>query len=635
MSQHRLPRRAVAVTAAAALTGGALVLGVLSSASAAGCATFTDPTGDAGPTTPAGQVPVDPEPGLDLTDVQIATVGDKLVGTLTVDDLGVGPAFHEGDRFQFSFTVNAKVVSVFAIRHSTGPDSDPAFLSDVVVFQNGVTVDGTTTGDVVTSAFDTTKETITLSVPTSVLDTAVGGTTAGKAFSALGARAAAFDLVQSVTYDSAAAPATLTYTGGSACDGGGGPAPAPSVSGSPAPTPSGSPSGSPSPSPSGSPSPSPSGSAPAPTPSGSPGGGSVLADFARAGCADILDDAGDATPKVVAGQGPGNNTDVDVTQVNYKATATELQAHVRLASVGAGSGAPFFNGVRIDAGFTFGGKALGLSATAPGAGTGSVAGVASTDLPVTAVFNAAAKTVVLSTTRAAVAKVTGKPLTDGSVLTATKASTAARNALGTFEADTAQDADAAKQVHTVGDLRCFFPPAPIVEVEADPSAQFGDTTTVFVSLRDESEQPLAGKVVSAALGRGPKASATTDEDGFAEVLVKVTDKAGASQLVATYAGDAEVGPARVARAFTIAVEKTVLKAVGGKGAVTATLTDDDKRAVAGQVVTFTVGKTKKTVKTDAKGVAKLAVAKGTTVTVSYPGSAGSYAAAKAVTAKAT
>ena len=80
--------------------------------------------------------------------------------------------------------------------------------------------------------------------------------------------------------------------------------------------------------------------------------------------------------------------------------------------------------------------------------------------------------------------------------------------------------------------------------------------------------------------------------------------------------------------FTVLVEKTALKVTGSKGTVAATLSDDDKKPVAGQPVTFTAGSKKATVKTDAKGVAKVAgFAPGTTVKVTYAGAAGMYSAA--------
>lgn len=83
--------------------------------------------------------------------------------------------------------------------------------------------------------------------------------------------------------------------------------------------------------------------------------------------------------------------------------------------------------------------------------------------------------------------------------------------------------------------------------------------------------------------------------------------------------------------FIVSLEKTVLKATGSKGSATATLTDDEKKPVAGQVITFTSGSKKVTARTNAKGVA---IAKGLppgNVKVAYAGAAGMYTAASTAT----
>ena len=87
--------------------------------------------------------------------------------------------------------------------------------------------------------------------------------------------------------------------------------------------------------------------------------------------------------------------------------------------------------------------------------------------------------------------------------------------------------------------------------------------------------------------------------------------------------------------FTIKAETSVLKAWGGKGMVTSTVTDNDKTPVAGQPVFFTVGKKTTKVVTSKNGIAVLkGVAKGTAVKVSFTAVAGKYTAATPVSTKA-
>jgi hypothetical protein len=141
---------------------------------------------------------------------------------------------------------------------------------------------------------------------------------------------------------------------------------------------------------------------------------------------------------------------------------------------------------------------------------------------------------------------------------------------------------------------------------------------------DAAGAPVAGKPVTFTLDNS-KASGTTGADGIAKAALLVKEKAGKRSLVISAEG------ASTTVAFTVLVEKTALKAVGGKGGVTATLTDDDKSPVAGQVITFTSGSKKVTAKTDAKGVAKATGLPPGNVKVAYAGAAGMYAASSTTT----
>ncbi len=114
----------------------------------------------------------------------------------------------------------------------------------------------------------------------------------------------------------------------------------------------------------------------------------------------------------------------------------------------------------------------------------------------------------------------------------------------------------------------------------------------------------------------------------------MTVTAGAKTLTAKFLGSADVGPAGAGAPFTVAPETSVLKAVAGRGTVTATLTDNDRTPIKGQVVTFKVGSRVTKVITNAKGVAVLTrQTKGTSVTVGFAGVRGKYTAAKSVTSR--
>lgn len=616
------PRRVVAA-AAATFVAMAGCTALLSSASAADCLTFADPKGDPAPQTVVqGQpvvAPVDNDPHLDLLATTVETVGDSLVAVLKVEDLIGAPRNHFSDRFSYSFTLNAKAFTVFNVRHEI-PIS-PA--TSELFFENGVTVAGTTTENLVKATYDEKANTVTLAVKTADIDKLAGKPSADQPLSAFSSRAAAVVVGTSVTYDLATAPASAVYVGGTACGGGG---ESPTASGSPTVAASGSaspaPSGSASPAPSGSATPAPSGSA---SPSGSPDGGSGLLAAPRKDCVSIPDAAGDADP---TGTGQGNEASLDVTAVNFLTKTDQLQVWVKLANPSAAL-RPIFTTRRYEVFFTAATKAVVLTVPGAAAGTASVGGTAAPDAKTAATIDTKAATLVVTVDRAGLEKALGAPLTDGTVLSATRVATSAGNPATTRAADTAQKAKADEQVYTVGDNTCFLPPAGKLEVLADPSGQFSDDTTVFATLTDSADQPVIGQVVSVRLGTGAQVSATTDTDGTAELTVPLTVPASKTALNVAYAGNADVGATTASVPFAVVAEKSVLSAKGARGTVTATLLDDDRSKVVGQVVTFVQGGLKKTARTDGKGVAKAAGFKvGAPVTVSYAGLPGRYTAVR-------
>jgi len=171
---------------------------------------------------------------------------------------------------------------------------------------------------------------------------------------------------------------------------------------------------------------------------------------------------------------------------------------------------------------------------------------------------------------------------------------------------------------------------------AAASGQFGDVQTVTATLKKKSDNsPVAGKIITASLAGGKAGSARTDSKGVARIRIEVKRNAGKTTVSATFRGDTSAGSSSASRPFTVVVEKTILKATGSKGTVTATLTDDDRpkaTKMTSRIVTFTYSGKKVNVRTDRNGVAKLSGIKpGTTVKVTYAGVKSQYAASSATT----
>jgi hypothetical protein len=180
---------------------------------------------------------------------------------------------------------------------------------------------------------------------------------------------------------------------------------------------------------------------------------------------------------------------------------------------------------------------------------------------------------------------------------------------------------ASKLTYAFGNNACFGPPALPLKSIGAVKAQYGDTAAVAAKLVDAAGKPVAGKRITFSLGVS-KVIAATGADGVAKAALVVKDKAGRRTLTLTDGTNKATAP------FTVLVEKTALKAVGGRGSVVATLTDDDRKPVAGQVVTFTSGSKKVTARTDAKGVAKATgFVAGSAVKIAYAGATGMYSAA--------
>ncbi|MCW2586473.1 MAG: hypothetical protein JWN55_1989 [Frankiales bacterium] len=596
-----LSRRALATVLAAGLAAGGLV--VAGAAAAAGtCPTYKDAAGDSAYVAPLGTP--DPLPlfnadeDLDILDVSHSVDAGVFTSTVHVAALGSsGPFFSASDRFATSFTVAGKAVKVTVDRDYTDPTSDPV---EVAVLSVG----GTASTAKVSLKLDEKASTVTTGIAVEDLEKAVGAPLAGLPFSAMSAVASlttpdAFPTGVSRPVDTATAPATAGYLFGTSCSGD---APTPVPTDTPTPT---------------------------PTPTGPPG----LFEQPRKDCVQYKDPAGDADPTPT---GLDNEPALDVTSVNLKSPAEGLQVYVKVADLGAGL-FPLFDTARYDVTLTVGGKKLAVTVDEAGKATATVGGTASADLKPTAKLDTKSSVVVVTLPTEGLTKVLGAPLARGAAVTDTAVATAAGESFTGeyFAADAAAGAKPAEKTYAYGDNTCFLPPAGKLFLDGATSGVYSDTAKVTVSLLDVGDAAVADVPVRLTLTGAPALTATTNDKGDAVFSLPVTVAAGARTLTAAFEGTTDVGAATVSQAFPVKLETAVLKAAGSRGAVTATLTDNDRTVLKNQVVAFTVAGKVTKVKTNAKGQAVLKGLKtGTAVKVGFAAVKGYYAAAPTVTAKA-
>jgi hypothetical protein len=631
MTARRLPRRLIVGASSVALLAGAVgFVPLLGSASAACTPTYKDAAGDAitvqdGAAVP-GVIDLGNDPDLDIVDVTHTVDAGSFSSIVHVTQLeDFGPVVSYVDEFVTHFTVNGKVVDLAARRtHSmyTFFDGAPGFPDQGELDTGTLTVAGTATTVPVKVVVDLKASTVTATVAVPAMETALGGSLAGKPFTAMTAESN--QIVNATTHgspapyqaspglrvpmDDAAAPAGAAYAFGASCSGGGTPVPTDSGSPSPGATPS-----------------------PSPTSTATPGG---LFDQPRKGCVQYKDAAGDADPTPT---GQNNEGSLDVTQVNLKSPADgSLQVFVKLADVGSGLNWPGEGGA-YDVTTTIAGKAVVVSVDDSGAVTdATVGGTASTDLKPTVKLDAKNSNLVVTLPKDGLEKALKTTLAAGAAITGTSVETAVTTPPGPgFVADDAAGTTAAEKTYAYGDNTCFLPPPGVLAIDADAAGQYSDVTELFATLTDADDSPVQGAAVTARLGGGRTVTATTDEDGIADLRLPVVLKAGTTAITTTFAGNGEVGAVKAVTPFKVLAEKTVLKAVGIRGGVKATVLDDDRHPVVGRPVVFTVGSRKVVVKTNAQGVAVLGrLARGTAVKVGFPAVPGYYLATPSYTVKA-
>ena len=124
--------------------------------------------------------------------------------------------------------------------------------------------------------------------------------------------------------------------------------------------------------------------------------------------------------------------------------------------------------------------------------------------------------------------------------------------------------------------------------------QFSDEAAISARLTDDAGEPIAGaEIVFELTGANGAESwtATTDADGVGSVTRTLTGAPGTYNLTVNYAGETDVYNASADQQF-FAIDKegtVVVLTVAGKGkkrTLTATLTEDDRPALAGQEIVF-------------------------------------------------
>ena len=615
------PRLLALGTTAAVLVGGLALIG---SASAAGvCPTYTDAAGDAtyvapGPD-PAGLPLTGSDDDLDLLDVSHSVDAGVFTTVWHMKAINTtGAYFNVADRFTSSFTVGGKAGVVTASRDYTGSQT----MTGKDSLAGSLSVAGTTKTTKVTVTADVKKSTVTASIAAADMDTAFGAPLTGLPFSGMKATSVLYQppVPQTRDVDTATAPATASYTFGGSCSGA---LPAPGPSESPSDEPSQQPSEQPSATASASETPS---AEPSEAPTEEPPAAPVLFAQPRTGCFLFKDATGDAKPGRAPLTSPNNDDDLDLTEVALKTAPDSLQVFTKVAKLGTAPTTPVFTGHSFTVGLTVGGKALTVTATKSGAATSNSSG-----LKATAAFDTAKSNVVWTLPQADLETIAGGPVGDVTAITVTSNAT---NAGGTFDGDTATGSKPEEKTYAYGDNTCFQPPAGKLALGGAVTGQYTDTAVVTATLVDSADAAVEGATVKLELAGLPPVTATTDGAGLATFSLPLTVTAGAKALTATYVGSDTVGPAKADGTFTVAAEKAVLKAVAGKGTVTATLTDDDRTPLAGQVVVFTVGSKTTKAKTNAKGVAVLTrQTAGATVKVAFAAVKDRYSAAPAVSAK--
>ena len=581
MSRHTL----ILLGLVAVIGGGASALPAAATGPA--CVTYEDAAGDA-----------DGEDTLDLVSLSLDNTATHLVATLGVKKLATMPTLAPGYGFQVGYTFNGKKFEHAFFKYGVDPMNTFVATSGD---SNRTWVDDDVVPVPVTAVFDLPKNLVTLSVKLADLEPYAAAPWLDARFGAINAVASDDIYLDAAPYDTLTAPEGATYhvRGGCGPD--------------------------------------------AADPGTPPKAPHFLApDVApRADCFTAKDTKGDGTTPIVGSVAVPNDPSLDLLGIAVNVTDTQVKAYLQVDKLADRPTA--FAGDRYEFTFGYEGKVYTLAGgripapfeTAPLATQtrGQVNGTTNAAIKPTAVYDKTANRVVLTVSRAALEGVHGAAIPLGALVTGVAGRTVALLPDAEAVSDVATNADDTKWVF--GNSTCFVPPAAkLVADGAAPAVQYGDRATLRAKLTAEDGTALAGKTVRFTLGSA-SASGTTNASGVATASVLNTGTAGAGSFTAAFAGDTANGPATMSAPITLSAEVTRLTlAVAKNGTartVTATLKDDDGKAVAGQTVTWTVnGKSAGSGRTDTAGRVVLKTAKATqTVVAKFAGVTGKYTAVQA------
>lgn len=493
--------------AGTALSAGMLAAAVplLGSATADGCPTWTDPAGDAAF---SGQK----DETVDITAVTVDPGPTALTVTFTVPKLDTVNLYAPGDRFALKMDAGGAALSVWGDR-------------DDVDYQEGAGATGpagTKSGGTV--KHDVAAHQVVITMPNTVIDSALGKPFAGTALKALvGGVYIHFGPSTSNAFDEAPAPASLTPTGARGC--GGGPAPTTSPSPKPTPAPTSNPS-------------------PGPQPGPPPAAGAIPSDLPRSGCVTWADATGDA--KLNANL--SNDPDLDLTGLTMRSANGLLLAYLKADKLAAGPATA--DGHRFTIEFLFNKHLFTVAASSykTGASEDIREGLAATgknghmvqmsvDSPSStisaanapayaegqafppyvdsgskAVFDTKTGYVTIAIPVADIEKY-GQARFNGALTAVTGKSSADfwRNSLG---ADTTakDNAQASTDAWTIGDNKCFA--QPVATALSLSIAKKKDTRTVTAKLT-AAGKPLGGQVVTWFINGRKVATSVTAGDGKA------------------------------------------------------------------------------------------------------------------------
>jgi hypothetical protein len=361
----------------------------------------------------------------------------------------------------------------------------------------------------------------------------------------------------------------------------------------------------------------------------------------REGCVTFTDDAEDASVS-----GAPNDSDLDILSVVLASPPEKLRAYIKVAELSSpslGAGHQFVVSYKLPSGKVvdiFAGESEAAAVhdvagpmVAPPLTGANFDGGAIADAKVEAVFDAKTHTVVITADRAPLAAAAKEPLTDGIVMSSVTAASQADFVVTMMSADTAAAKDAAAQAYTLGDNTCFAPPAGKLALTVPAYVVTGHTAVIGGTLTNTAGTAVAGKNVTVSVA-GKTAQVTSGADGTFSASFAISSLAGSYPVTASWAGDDSLQAATATAPLTVRIQPTsasLAQTVSGTTAyVTATLVDDLRKPLGGQVVTWYVdGKSVASYRTDSRGKSTLRTVRGKTVKVVYSGVRNRYAGSTA------